>query len=421
MLRTITAISVSCLWCLSLRAEDAGVLNRDLPSWISLGAQMRLRSEGDHGAGFVEGANHDYLLQRYRFSMGIRPVHGLQLFGEVQDARVAGLEAPGGGIKDRLDIRQAWVGVGSEESLWDLRVGRQRMAFGSERVIGAAEWGNTARVFDAVRLALHHGPDRVDLFASSVVNVDVEHWDHHQQGNNLHGAYASIGSVIPGVKLEPYLLYRTNPNAGKYHSWTGGLRSAGKVRKNWGYEGELIKQNGSLSGRHLTAWAATAQLQRNFGSLHWQPTLMGEVNYATGDKSRTDNEVNTYDQLYPTNHGIYGIADQIGRRNTKNVRGGIWLHPEKWLTLKAEGHSFWLASRHDGLYAFNGVMTVAAPAAGAVSADVGRELDLLSEVKLSRHYDIGLQFGHLFAGDFLKAYTPGGGRSFYAVYLDLRL
>ena len=51
----------------------------------------------------------------------------------------------------------------------------------------------------------------------------------------------------------------------------------------------------------------------------------------------------------------------------------------------------------------------------------GRELDLLSEIKLSRHYDIGLQYGHLFPGDFVKTYTPGAGHSFYAVYFDLRL
>jgi hypothetical protein len=390
------------LLCTLADAEENGLLNRDLPHWLRLGAQMRLRSEGDHGIGFQEGASQDYLLQRYRFSLGVRPVSWVQLFGEVQDARAAGYANPNGGVKDRLDLRQAWVGLGSEAGRWDLRVGRQRLAFGTERVIGAAEWGNTARVFDAARLALHRGKDRVDIFASSVVVADVDAWDHHQQGSNLHGAYASLGSLIPGSQVEPYLLYRTNHRAG-VHFWTQGLRSAGSVTKHYKYEAEVVHQAAGMAG--------TLQVQRLFQSLRWTPTLMGEGNYAG---------VN-FDQLYPTNHGMYGIADQIGRRNTKNVRGGIWLHPEKWLTLKAEGHSFWLASRHAGLYAFNGALTVPAVAGGASRTDVGRELDVLSEVKLSRHYDIGLQYGHLFPGDFLKTYTPGASRSFYAVYLDLRL
>ncbi|MBL8176607.1 MAG: alginate export family protein, partial [Bryobacterales bacterium] len=144
---------------------------------VLVGAQMRLRGEGERGAGFRDGNDRDYLLQRYRFSMDIRPVAGLEFYGEVQDARVAWLPEAGNSVKDRLDLRQAWAGLGSESKLWDLRVGRQKMAFGSERVIGAGEWGNTARVFDAGRLALHRGKDRVDVFASSVVVADVDHWD----------------------------------------------------------------------------------------------------------------------------------------------------------------------------------------------------------------------------------------------------
>jgi len=370
--------------------------------WLKLGAQMRLRGEGEHGVGFEEGNDRDYLLQRYRFSMGIKPVSGIELFGEVQDARAAWLPNQNGGIRDRLDLRQAWVGIGSENSLWNLRVGRQRLAFGSERVIGAGEWGNTARVFDAARLALHRGKDRVDIFASSVVVADVDHWDHHQQGSNLHGAYASLGSLIPGSQVEPYVLYRTNHLTG-LHFWTEGLRSAGSVHKDYKYEAEFVHQE--------RGQAATLQVQRLFPRLAWQPTVMGEGNYAGPN----------FDQLYPTNHGIYGIADQIGRRNAKNIRCGLWLHPVKWLTVKTEGHSFWLADRFAALYAFNGAASVPAVAGGAVSTDAGKELDLLSEVRLSRHYDIGLQYGHLFPGEFLKTYTPGAGRSFYAVYIDLRL
>ncbi|MBL8179730.1 MAG: alginate export family protein, partial [Bryobacterales bacterium] len=219
---------------------------------------------------------------------------------------------------------------------------------------------------------------------------------------NLHGVYASLGSPIPGSHVEPYVLYRTNHNAG-VHFWTSGLRMAGTVRKDYKYEAEFVHQE--------RGEAATVQVQRLFPKFAWQPSVMGEANYAGRD----------FDQLYPTNHGIYGIADQIGRRNAKNVRGGLWLHPERWLTVKAEGHSFWLADRSGGLYAFNGAASVAAVAGGAASGEVGKEVDVLSEVKLSKHYDIGVQYGHLFAGDFLKRYTAGAGRSFYAVYVDLRL
>jgi len=50
-----------------------GPINDNLPSWLTLGVQERLRSEGQHGIGFTEGKNEDFLYQRFRFSVGVRP------------------------------------------------------------------------------------------------------------------------------------------------------------------------------------------------------------------------------------------------------------------------------------------------------------------------------------------------------------
>lgn len=411
------------------RAEDLHkVINRGLPSWVDLGVQTRFRAEGQHGLGFQSDNDTNFLNQRYRLGLAIKPAHWLTFYGQVQDARAAGMAAPDSGVKDTIDLRQAYVDIGHEQGWWDLKVGRQMIFFGSERVIGASEWGNTARVFDAARLGVHHGSDRVDIFASSVVQNDMDHWDHHQQGNNLHGIYASLGSPIPGFKLEPYVLLRTAARGtgdagriGRMHTYTWGVRGAGVYRKAWTVEAEAIRQSGSIANSNLAAWAATLQLQRRFFTLRWSPSLLAETNYASGDRSRGDNVVNTFDQLYPTNHGIYGIADQIGRRNNQNIRGGLWLRPRKWLTVKSEGHSFWLASACDALYQYNGAITVPAVAGCATDTHIGNELDFLADIKVSKFYDIGAQYGHLFPGEFLNRYSKHSGRTFYAFFIDFKL
>ena len=368
---------------------------------------------------FTEGEDQDFTLSRIRFSTAIKPTPWMTLFGEVQDDRSFGLTRPGAGNRDTLDIRQAYVQFGREDAWWDVKAGRQKMFFGSERVIGAGEWGNTARVFDAVRFAVHHGPNRVDFFSSSVVNPNEEHWDHHQQGNNLHGAYGSLGSILKGSKIEPYVLYRTD-HLRASHSWTSGIRTAGAAGAAWNYELELIGQRGAISTTPLHGSAATVQVQRHF-DLRWKPTLLGEFNYASGDKNPTDKVINTYDQLYPTNHGIYGVVDIMGRRNTKNGRAGLWLKPKSWLTTKAEVHTFALASRFDALYSAGGGAIIPAVAGGARSTDVGREIDLIADFKLNPHYDIGAQYGHLIPGAFVRTYSPGASRNFYAFFLDFRL
>lgn len=145
---------------------DRGPLNSQLPTWMTVGASARFRAEGLQGAGFKSEVDRGYVLQRYRFSTEIRPADWVRVFSEIQDSREAGSPRPGASLKDVSDLRQAWVGLGRAEDMWDLKVGRQKMAFGSERVIGAGEWGNVPRVFDAVRLGLHHGYDRIDVFSS---------------------------------------------------------------------------------------------------------------------------------------------------------------------------------------------------------------------------------------------------------------
>jgi hypothetical protein len=391
-----------------------------LPQWFTVNGDIRYRVEGQHHLGFDEAQSEDFLLQRYRLRIGLAPSRYFRVVGEMQDARVSGLASPDSGVQDPLELRQAYVELGAEKGFAVLRAGRQRIAFGSERVIGAADWGNSARVFDAVDLKLQRGADRVDIFSASVVANNMDSWDHHEQGNNLHGLYASLGSVVPGARLEPYFLVRTMGRR-RGESWTPGVRMAGSAGAVWSYEAEALVQNGKLGASPLHAWAATVQVQRTIGHLRWGPAVLGEYNFASGDRRPNDGIVNTFDQLYPTNHGIYGVTDQIGRRNTSNVRSALILHPIKWLTVRGEHHSFWLASRYDGLYAASGAVSVPAVAGGAAHTHVGRELDVVADVKLSRHYGIGAQAGHLIPGAFLQAYSKGAGRTFYVMFVDLHL
>ena len=50
------------------------------------------------------------------------------------------------------------------------------------------------------------------------------------------------------------------------------------------------------------------------------PRLVAEYNYASGDANPTDGRRGTFDQLYPTAHDKYGLADQVGWRNMHDVR-----------------------------------------------------------------------------------------------------
>lgn len=347
---------------------------------------------------------------------------------EAQDARAFHSVAQDGSLRDVTDLRQAWVAVGGGRQPATLKVGRQKLAFGSERMLGGAEWANTARVFDAARLTVRQRGWHLDAFAAALVVNNPDDWDHHQSDPMLLGAYGSLETVIPGAAIEPYLIVRRRTrtggdlgDSGRSRVTTTGIRVAGRARAVWTYELDAQMQRGAVASSRQRAWAATAQTQRSFPGVRWNPAILLEGNYASGDRQRGDGIVGTLDQLFPTNHGIYGVADRIARRNALNARAGIAVRPWSRTTLRLEGHTFHLASRGDALYAASGQVAVPAVPGGATTGHIGEELDVMVDVKWSRHIDIGGQIGYLRRGRFLRRYDHTRPAPFYGLFVDLHV
>jgi hypothetical protein len=70
------------------------------------------------------------------------------------------------------------------------------LTYGNNRLVGDSWWNNVSRTFDGVRAAYQQGRFRMDVFASSVVIIRNGVIDHHLEGNNLYGAYATAKNVI---------------------------------------------------------------------------------------------------------------------------------------------------------------------------------------------------------------------------------
>ncbi|NIP78292.1 MAG: alginate export family protein, partial [Gemmatimonadetes bacterium] len=75
---------------------------------------------------------------------------------QVQDVRVWGGElGTTDPSADGLDLHQGWLELGDAGSgALSLRVGRQELAYGGERLVGALNWAQQARSFDGARLRL---------------------------------------------------------------------------------------------------------------------------------------------------------------------------------------------------------------------------------------------------------------------------
>jgi len=226
------------------------------------------------------------------------------------------------------------------------------------------------------------------------------------------------GGEVPQGSLEPYVFYRRDGNLtgeggvlGSLHQTTIGARFAGKMPARLDYNVEMVMQRGSLSTNDVSAWAGHWQLRESLAG-KGAVKLTGEFNYASGDENPADGTRGTFDQLYPTPHDKYGLADQIGWKNIQHVRAGFEVTPFKGFPITTNYHSYWLANRNDALY--NVASAVVAPRipGGAASRFVGQEIDVQVSKTLFPQLQLAGGYAHMFTGAFLKESTPGASFSY---------
>src|SRR5262245_57062451 len=350
----------------SKRISDS--VNQQLPRWLRLNGEYRFRFEGLGGTTFRPDANDAYVLGRARINTTIIPTNWMRLQFQGQDGQVWGRnpkpDAPP--FEDTFDVRQAFVEIGNvESSKLGLRVGRQELYFGEQRLIGHLNWTNTARSFDAVRASYRSQNYRIDAFAASVVNLRDGSFNRRTDGNNLHGVYTSFSNIVPKATVEPYVLWRISRGVrsetgalGKLDFKTIGLRWVGKLPANFDYGVEFAGQTGTISNDEMRAFAGHYVMGYTMPKVKTTPRAFLEYNYASGDRNPNDGRRGTFDQLYPTGHDKIGLSDQVGWRNVEHGRVGVEMKPSKKLSTSASYHAWWLANRHDGLYNAAGALVL---------------------------------------------------------------
>jgi hypothetical protein len=391
-----------------------------LPDWLRVGVEHRGRLEGPMNSAFNGARDDAYWLNRFRVDVRVRPSRLLSFHVQAQDAQVFGRNAKPDAppFEDSFDLRMAFANIAQPgRSSIALRVGRQELAFGDQRLVGHLNWTNTARTFDAARLTVTRTTYRVDAFASSVVALRDGDFNRSGQGESFHGVYTSLTALVPNALVEPFALVRTVRSVtsetgapGNLQSATLGARIAGKLPARFDYNSEVALQRGSLASDDISAWAGHWVLGRTLAPRR-ALRAFGEYNYASGDRNPIDGTRGTFDQLYPTPHDKYGLADQIGWRNVHHVRAAVELKPIARLALGGGYHSWWRASVTDSVYTAGGAVLVR-PVPGSPDRHIGQELDVQATYALAPRIQVHAGYAHIIPGAFLEAATPGKSYSF---------
>lgn len=380
---------------------------------IDIGGEHRLRfhDENNHGRTRLAGLDNDFLLSRLRLYMNAEAGKHFRFYVEGLDAASVGEELPPRGIEvDRWDFLNLFgeFRYGGKDGQVSVRVGRQELLFGGQRLISPLNWGNTRRTFDGVRLDYKAKGLTVSGFMVNPRQRRPNRLDGTNGSLTFTGLYASYtGWAKQTLDVYGLRLEETSPNVVNFDIFTAGSRIKGG-RGNLMWEGEAAYQWGDHGV--LTQKAAMVSLSLGYklgGMLPLKPVVWAFFDLASGDGDGSNGARGTFHQHFPLGHAYFGFIDLVGRQNIRDLAFRVITKPFSKVTFIVTGHSFDLATRNDGLYNAGGGRIRFDPT-GAAGKDVGEELDLVVKVALLQRAGLLVGYSRFWGGKFIAATNPPG-------------
>jgi hypothetical protein len=377
--------------------------------------------------------------------------------------------AAGQGLAERdgpMDLHQAFVTIGNHKEFpLSIKLGRQELVYGDQRLLGHLRWNNNARTFDAVKVRWQNKYFGVDAFTGGLVYNDHNNLNKSNSQDMFSGLYFNFPTIAKNEIVEAYLYERTVNRPIATDNWTGisapfrfpgaqdlytaGLRIRSKplAYDAWDYGIELMHQFGdrtavapaatvaaALAAPRLDqdAWAVVLQGGYTWTEHPWQPRFGVLYSYASGDKNSADSESQTFQNLFATTHLHYGYMDLNSLQNLHDLRLVLSAKPRANISLAAEVHFQSLARTTDFWYNVAGVprnFTTAAVGSGggyrinpSYNKTLGTELDLVAAWTFKPYAQIEVAVARYFRGDYItQSLSAVGSKDANYAYVQLTL
>ncbi len=387
---------------------------------VDLGGEARVRyhnEENMRGLGLT-GRDDQFWLTRYRMFSNWRINDNFRFYGEYLYADSAGETfAPRPIEENRGEAQNLFVDAklfDSDAGKLTARVGRQELLLGNQRLVSPLDWANTRRTFDGFRLMFSGDNWDIDGFYTNPVKrtpAYADRWDSADSLEDFYGLYATRKGLDLGT-VDAYYLGHNNNNAGAnnfdYH--TIGSRVAGGKELMYEMEGGVQFGN-QFGGSEQSTGFFTAGLGRKLAFGDWTPTVWGWYDWAGGDSDGAARNDNSFDHAFPLGHKYNGFMDLFGRRNLNDVNAQF-ITPVfgKKVSMLLWYHYFFL---DQATTPYSVVMTPYNPAGGAVSRDLGHEIDLLFTANLDSRNSVLVGYSYFNSGAYFdtpnasSAVSPG--------------
>jgi hypothetical protein len=315
------------------------------------------------------------------------------------------LGGPRVGDADDFDVQQAFVDWRipvQDSAAFTVRVGRQELIYGAQRLISPNDWGNVRTTFEGVKGTLTFRNDTLDGFLVRPVEMNKSHFNSGNDRVALAGLYnvTAFPRIIPdaNAKLDLYLflLDRSASATTAVSSDTFTLGARPHLNPgNWDLDLEADWQFGNIGDHAIGAYAIATEAGYTFSNLLFTPRAGIGFDLASGSA----NSAHRFNQLFPPLYLYLGHLYRFGRQNIMDLHPEVTVNLTDAITLSAAEHIFWRQNTHDAIYDLTGAVVRAGT--GSSAQAIGNEFDISLNYQISKHFSAYTGYARQFTGPFL--------------------
>ena len=353
---------------------------------------------------------------------------------QFRDTRGLGEPASTTTSLEQVDLHQGYLHIANVyDSPLSFRIGRQEMAYGGERQIGAFDWDDTGRAFDGIRM-MYDIEDFGWLHAWAMKLNETGGVSTIQSGAGItqsdaerafFGAYLRY-DVVEETTFEVYVMdvymdqgddtfgaLLIEDNTGNlftggarltYHSEDLGLKFYGEGAYQFGSAPEIPDPADASLGLapDYKGYAVVAGLDYTIPAelTSWVGL---EFNMASGDDGEAADEIGTYQQLFPSEHSPLGYMDVVGWQNIMAIRARAGVKPNDQWKLWVDYHVFSVVEAADGWYGADGMMIL--PGNTDFDSALANEIDVAAKFMVDENLSFLGAFGMWLPGDWQEQAT----------------
>lgn len=396
-------------------------------SFISLGGEYRYQIQyiKNEDWGDASEKENSFVFNRLLFHGDLHFNKRIRVFGQVSSTTASKRGSDISPVDENLlDVQQLFTDITilkNEKNNLKVRVGRQEFLYGSQRLISVREGPNNRLSFDAIKVFFQKQNFQVDFLYSFPVRIQngvfddpINHneklWSIYLVKNKLNIIQNADLYYIGFVNKRS--LFTTTPSKENRHSF--GLR-IWKYDPPFTYDLEGVYQFGKIGPAIINAYTASANIAYQFDKLIFSPTVRFKTEAISGDYSVADQEINTFNPLFPRG-AYFGLAALIGPVNLIDFHPSVELELHPKILFSADYDMFWRFSSNDGIYRSNATLLYPK----AINKHIGNQLGLSIEYTPVQYLEISPELTWFQTGKYLKEVSSGKDILFTALTIHLK-